>query len=405
MTQPNNQINKTQSSRPHLLVPPMDNYLAILVAGVFKSVGYNARPVAENMETLSVGMKHTGGGECIPCPSVLGSFMKTIQDEKLPPEQVTLFLPTSCGPCRFGQYNTLNSLVFEKQGWKGISLINPSDTDAYGGLEINARKKLWHAFVLADVMRKLNHKIHPYEKNQGETDSIIDYYLKKIHTEFYIKEEPATISDILAEAIDALERVPVRKEKRPLVGVVGEIYVRCNSFINENVCRRIEELGGEAMLSPVAEWVLYSAYFNELKAKEKKLSIKSIKERIGCWLEKNLFWEKIEHHYYKIADHILHDRKEYPIFEILKEGEKYLPWQFEGEAILTLGRAALFVKRDNAKAIVNTSPMFCMPGTITTSIFPQLEKELKVPVINNFYDGSGDPNKSLIPVMHYVTSS
>ena len=46
--------------------------------------------------------------------------------------------------------------------------------------------------------------------------------------------------------------------------------------------------------------------------------------------------------------------------------------------------------------------MFCMPGTITTSIFPKLERDLGVPMICNFYDGSGDPNQSLVPVMHYL---
>ncbi len=102
---------------------------------------------------------------------------------------------------------------------------------------------------------------------------------------------------------------------------------------------------------------------------------------------------------------MLHDRREYPVAEVMEEGAKYLPWQYEGEAILTLGRAAFFVQRDGAKAVVNASPMFCMPGTITTSIFPKLEKELGVPIVCNFYDGSGDPNKSLVPVMHYLCES
>jgi hypothetical protein len=28
---------------------------------------------------------------------------------------------------------------------------------------------------------------------------------------------------------------------------------------------------------------------------------------------------------------------------------------------------------------------------------------LGVPIISNFYDGSGNPNQSLVPVMHYAT--
>jgi hypothetical protein len=43
-----------------------------------------------------------------------------------------------------------------------------------------------------------------------------------------------------------------------------------------------------------------------------------------------------------------------------------------------------------------------MPGTLTSAIFPKLERELGVPVVSIFYDGSGDPNRVLVPHLHYL---
>jgi len=58
--------------------------------------------------------------------------------------------------------------------------------------------------------------------------------------------------------------------------------------------------------------------------------------------------------------------------------------------------------KDQADAIVNVSPMFCMPCTLTSGIFRSMEDELGIPIVCNFYDGSGDSNASLVPVMHYL---
>ena len=120
----------------------------------------------------------------------------------------------------------------------------------------------------------------------------------------------------------------------------------------------------------------------------------------GKWLKTPLIMRGYNSQKERVA--IIHGMMEEFNKMLIEVGEKYLPKQFEGEAILTLGRAELFIKKNGAKAIVNASPMFCMPGTITSSIFPKLEQDLGVPVICNFYDGSGDPNSSLIPCMHYL---
>lgn len=384
-----------------LFVPPMEPYGARLIAATFRWVGYDAAVLDEDDETLALGLKHTGGGECVPCPTTLGALMKAMQKRNLPPEKVIFFMPTACGPCRFGQYAKLDSIVFEKQGWGGISIMSPSAENAYAGLDDSARKLLWHAICVSDVMRKIGQKIRPYEKTKGETEAALEEGMQSLEKAFETGQ-PSNIEATLAKVSANMEKIQTTNEKKPLVGVVGEIYVRSDPFINNNLCNRIEELGGEAWLAPISEWILYTNHMTQLIAKEQEKGIKAILTKVRGWLETNLFFEKVEHTYYKICDAILHDRHEHPIIEVMEEGCKYLPWQFEGEAVLTLGRAKLFVTKDGAKAIVNASPMFCMPGTITTSIFPKLEQELNIPAICNFYDGSGDPNQSLVPVMHYL---
>lgn len=384
-----------------MFIPAMEPYCVKIMASVFRSIGYNAHVLQESDQTLAIGLKHTGGGECIPCPITTGAVIAAIEEMKIPPEEAILFMPTACGPCRFGQYAKLNEVIFKKKGWSGIRIMSPSAENAYDGLPQGARMRLWHGLLLGDIFRKMACKVRPYEVTPGETDRVIGHHMD-ILARLFEGTDISSAGKLLAEAVTELQKIELRDEKRPLVGIVGEIYVRSDPYINGNLIRRIEDLGGEAWLAPFSEWIFYTIQIRHLIAKQKGLSVSSLYEKAVAWLESNFFFEKWEHHYYGIADPILHDRHEYSIKEVMAAGEKFIPWQFEGESVLTLGRAELFATKDGAKAIVNASPMFCMPGTVTTSIFPVLEKSLNVPIICNFYDGSGDPNKSLAPVMHYL---
>lgn len=385
-----------------MYVPPMEPWGARFFAAAFRSVGYDARALTEDASTLAMGLKHTGGGECVPCPSTTGALLSAMERDGVDPDNVIFFMPTACGPCRFGQYAKLNAMIFAKKDWHNVQIMSPSAENAYEGLDQNARILLYHALLCSDIMRKMVHRTRPYEIDKGAVDYIVEHYTQKMEEAFSAGDKKRVQDQVVACSRE-LSALPKYHARRPLVGVVGEIYVRCDPFLNNDVCRRIEELGGEAWLAPISEWIFYTNHLRHLLLKEQERGAKAIIERARVWLETHLFFNRIEHEYYDLASATLGDRHEHPIDQVLEEGMKYLPWQFEGEAVLTLGRAALFVKKDGAKAIVNASPMFCMPGTITTSIFPQLEKELGVPIICNFYDGSGDPNQSLVPVMHYVS--
>ncbi|MCD7895613.1 MAG: hypothetical protein LUG50_02935 [Planctomycetaceae bacterium] len=385
-----------------MYIPPMEPWGKRFAAAAFRSIGYDARALDEDASTMAIGQKHTGGGECVPCPATTGALLAAMERDNVQPENVIFFMPTACGPCRFGQYAKLNRMIFERKGWDKVQIMSPSAENAYEGIDTDARMLIYHALIASDVMRKMTHRTRPYEIDKGAVDRVVERYTVKMEASFSAGNK-AEVENAISACARELAALPKHTAPRPLVGVVGEIYVRCDPFLNHDLCRRIEELGGEAWLAPISEWIMYTNHLRHLLVKEQPQGMKAILERARIWLETRYFFNRIEHKYYELASDILKDRHEHPIDVLLEEGCKYLPWHFEGEAVLTLGRAALFVKKDGAKAIVNASPMFCMPGTITTSVFPQLERELGVPVICNFYDGSGNPNQSLVPMMHYIT--
>jgi len=380
-----------------IFVPPMEPVVARLAAAVFRGMGCNAEVLVENEKTLETGLKHTAGGECTPCPTTLGSMIHTMEEKRLDPERVIFFMPTTCGPCRFGQYGTLAGLAFKRRGWDRIRVLGPNAENSYGGLDTKTRRLLWHAIVLGDVVNKIVLKHRPYEINKGEVDSVTETWLERLTAD--LERGGAGLEDTLRGYVRAVGRIPLRREPKPKVGVVGEIYVRHDPFINKNLVREIERLGGEVLACTVSEWILYCAAVE--RRRPRRSNGRKRRNRVVLFVEKKWF-EAVERKYMKIARRLVHDREEPPIEDVIREGEKYVPWEFQTETILTIGKTILFIKRDRVDAVVSAAPAFCMPGTISAAIFPRIEKEYGVPVISIFYDGSGAPNKLLAPYLHYL---
>jgi predicted nucleotide-binding protein (sugar kinase/HSP70/actin superfamily) len=237
----------------------------------------------------------------------------------------------------------------------------------------------------------------PYETEAGAVDVAAERALRDLE-EVMAKAE-ADRPAALRRALSAIDAVPTAGEDRPRVGIVGEIYVRNDPFINGDLVREIERLGGEARLTSLSEWVLYTAY---LRDQGFAARAPGVLRRIGEHLS-DRFLKGREHLFAEIARPHLGDRMEPGIDEIVEAGRRYVPVEFQGEAILTVGRALLFIEREKVGAVVNASPTFCMPGTVTAAIFPRIEQDLGVPIVSNFYDGTGDVNGKLVPHLHYLS--
>ena len=371
-------------------IPPM-HIGSPLFAAAFRGFGYEAEAVPlETKHDLITGKRYVRGQECLPMILTLGAFLNQVKKE--PGKQHTLFMPSSEGPCRLGQYNMLERIAFDHLGLDNIDILAPSSINSYQGVEEHLRRYLIHSIITSDIVMKMSNKTRPYEKTKGDVDAFLEKALKTLEKVFEQKKNPIPVIEELASE---LSKVPLYNERKPLVGIVGEIYVRSNACANGNLIRVIEENGGEAWLAPLHEWLTYTFWVQDFMAKKKTFSLFGRGES----LIKNLYVSHIDESYYKAAGKILHDRREPSIKSTLAEGMKYLHPEFVGEAILTVGRAVEFAKQ-GAAMVVNVSPFGCMHGTITDSIFQEVKSTYNIPIVSQFYDGDIDINGKVADMLN-----
>lgn len=370
-------------------VPPMHPVGSRFFASVFKKYGLDAEVLpSPDWAAMNIGKSMTSGKECMPAVVTIGTFVKTLREKNLEPDKQAFFMPSSDGPCRFGQYVNLHRIILDREGFEQVAIINPSSYNSYAGLSQSLRLDLWKASLYSDILTKLRCKVKPYEKNAGQT---LETFFEAVALLEQAIEE-GTHEKTFRKIVGEFRKIPLdHRERKPLVGVVGEIYVRCDPFSNEDLLETIEQEGGEVWLTPAAEFLSYSVYSQIVRARRQKNARSFLSGKVT-----GLVTHSSEKRFYRRAADLLSDRIEPSLDQIRAYTERYMPFECGTEAVLTLGRAIAFAVESKASLVVNVSPFTCMPGTQTTALFKRVQEEFNVPIINMFYDGEGGTNEKLI---------
>ncbi|MEA3359224.1 MAG: CoA activase [Thermodesulfobacteriota bacterium] len=402
------------------LIPEMNRIGSHLMAGVFRGFGINAF-VMDTYKGIDMGKEHTSGKECFPCIVTLGDillYMKKEEDrlgDTFNPENYMYFMPEAGGPCRFGMYNKLHRIILDSIGGLGrlkIATLTSEDSYSLNGLipkeKVRGfRKAAYLSVIIGDVLDRLLWRIRPYEKKKGEADVFIANAMERM-TEFFAgyssKKNFTKILNELEEIVrKSKEIVDPNIPKKPIVAVVGEIYVRSHFKTNQDTIRMLEKYGAEAVNASVGEWINYTTYDQarlakiDLKLNLRKLRIKEIKDSLFRYLNYSLtlFYQYIQQRkVFRLVMKYIDIQEDHKIGHLEKtlKNENAFSFEIGTEACLSIP-AALEYAHTGFNGVVNIFPFTCMPSNLTSSIAKPLMSKLHTPYLDVSYDGSFQPGR------------
>jgi predicted CoA-substrate-specific enzyme activase len=382
---------KRGSNNKIVYIPKMSDH-AFGLASAFETCGLETEVMkTPDMESVKVGRRYVSGKECYPCAITTGDMVKKTMSPDFDPARSVFFMPSGAGPCRFGQYNVLHRLVLNEVGLPHVPIYAPNqDESFYSELGIIGKdfsRQAWKGVVSIDMLMKCLHEKRPYEINRGESDRLYSHYLQKIQAT--LKGNNGAMPGLMNEIGRAFSSVPVNRAKRPLIGIIGEIYVRHNTFANEDIINKIEALGGEVWLAPVEEWIYYVNLMglrkSLLRLKSDAFTKKTFRDIVNTSITR-FVQNRVEHKFSEQLEGMLRTLKEPSTSEILKNASPYVHDSFEGETVLSMGKAVDFVKK-GASGIISAMPFGCMPGTIVSALLKGLKQDTGIPCLSVAYDG------------------
>ncbi len=370
-------------------LPYMSDH-AHALAAAFKANGVNAVVMPEsNEETVKLGRRYTSGKECYPAIVTTGDMVRQVMSKDFDRKGAAFFMGGSSGPCRFGQYNMLQRMVLDEIGYSDVPIYAPNQAkNFFEELEVVGKDFFllgWQGMVSIDLLEKCLRETRPYEINKGETEKV---YRNAVDLAMEAIEKRGNLIKALKECRKMFEAIKVDKsELKPVVGMVGEFFVRANRFSNEDIIIKLEDLGVEVWVAPVYEWFLYRNFRRDFLARQRGDII-----TIGKTLLMDKFQVHEEHKIAGVFKGFLRNLEEPSTKAVLDMAEEYVPRTFFGEAIMSMGKAADFYKKGLC-GIVNTIPFTCLPGTIAAALLKRFKEEHNdIPVLNVAYDGLGQTN-------------
>ncbi|MCX6227312.1 MAG: acyl-CoA dehydratase activase [Bacteroidia bacterium] len=387
-----NELPKQDRIRPiteRTLYFPYANDVVWSFVGACRSIGMKAELLPMQDDTdLAIARKYTNGQECFPLLATTGSFLRKLMEPGIIPGEVAFFMPDHNGPCRFGGYYKLQQIIFERLGYGDAMIIRPSNEDNYTsiapGNPVKWRLSAWRGMVAIDLIRKLVQQRRPYESIKGQSDKVYQEALQAIVKS--LEEGGKTLKSVLGRYTREFMAIPYSNGlRKPIIAVVGEIFMRDNAFCSANVVRRLEELGAETLIAPIAEWLSYSTYRYTRDSKWKKNTKGFIRSK---------FQGVMQHHFEKnLLDTVQNLTPVGPIIrikEMLDHCDKYIHHDYDGDPPLSLGTTSILAD-GYISGVVNILPFTCMPGTLNTSVTDLFKRDHDhIPWENLAYDGQED---------------
>ncbi|UCC78403.1 MAG: CoA activase [Candidatus Zixiibacteriota bacterium] len=383
-----------------LLIPRMSDH-AESFAAALRACGVDAEVLPEtDNRSLELGRRLTGGRECYPAVLTAGDLARELEKPDVDPDKVAFFMPTAGGPCRFGQYHHLHKQLMENLGYEKVPIYSPSSDNSYSdwpGTSRKFRRLAWKGFLASDYLRKFLYKSRPYEINMGDAAAIYSYYLNR--TIENLEQGGENLAEILRDALfDFKNIIDENIPKKPMVGIVGEIYIRNNRFSNNRLADKLESLGVEVDITSFTEWISFTT---EMYRRD-SIRTRSSKELLNA-LIKSFYQKKDEKRVLKFIHNGLNVEIDSPIKDVLPYVDPYLPISVGGEAMPAMAKAIELIKTGYS-GIVNTMPFTCMPGNIIVAISSEIAEDLDgIPWLNMAYDGS-DGDHDLVKLGAFVES-
>jgi len=387
---------------------PEPTYHARVFAAIFKSFGVDAEVLPRSKDRdLVLARRYVNGNECLPLIQNVQDFLDYLftNGHVMDLEKTVFFQGWACGPCRYGLYAPAQSLIINRAGFGERRICSVKYDDAVKRFGASFVLGVYDGLVAMDILYKMLHATRPYELVQGASEAVFeDYAVKLCHMlENYRFSLPGLVSgkhrrpmeSLLEEAAQKFSQVPRSQEKRPLILVGGEWYVRLDDRCNQEIIRKIEQEGGEVSLSPASELFSYTVLINYLEAAAAYELNKSWKQ----YLQKTVLRLalRMAHREEKLltraAREVLAGMEEPSAEEIKHYARKYVSEHYGGEPPMTIGRTCALARKVNVDGAVFVAPFTCMPGSFVEAQMGAMREELGFPMIAVYYDSKESANR------------
>lgn len=378
------------------IVPHLDDTATELARAALNRFGYEAVVAEESPSSIVQGLRLVNGGECVPVAALVGSIVSTVEKYNLRPAQTAAIIPTSFLSCNFPQIPLAIQSALKRANLEELKIFTTGVARQQFPLPLNFL--LLKTYIMASLVHQMTAKIRPYEVRPGEAEKVKKRALTRLSRAILEKESLIGAFEEVVREFAAVEVERSTDGKRPLLAILGDLYVICNKTFNQGVEEAIEKAGGEALPASFVD-ISYFGFLNKMEKSWRERAFPALAEAKSL----DAFVRFHDRKFRKLASHVLGRIQPLLTARHLQSIRQLgIPPELDGETAQNALKIFYYLQHIKPDAFVHINPLFCCPGVVSSALFRWVEENFGIPVIHLFYDGLTSPNENLEPYIHYL---
>lgn len=208
---------------------------------------------------LNEGLRSVHNDMCFPALIVVGQMLHALKSGEYDPNKTALVLSQTGGGCRASNYIPMLRRALKENGFEQVPVISVNQGgETHSGLVLTPDFLLQVAYAIlyADFIMYISNQCRPYEINKGDTEKAIEeateLVLDSLENKKYLKTKV-----LYTELIEIFNNIEKSDEKKPRVGIMGEIFMKYSPIGNNHLEEFLLSEGCEVVVPGIMDFCLY----------------------------------------------------------------------------------------------------------------------------------------------------
>ncbi len=243
-----------------ILAPHFADCYSPLIPPLFELDGYKVVNLPKpDKESVQFGLRYSNNDICYPATIVIGDIIKALKKGDYNHKEIAIGITQTGGQCRASSYISLIRKAMLSAGYDDIPVISVTLAEGLNdqpGFKVNWLKHsriLLMGTIYADCLAKMLYATVVREVNKGESQKLHEKYLNLAQRHIVTKDYKGLVN-LIRQATDEFNNIDIKPGDYPKIGVVGEIYVKYNSFGHQGIVDWLIEQGVEVVIPPIVDF-------------------------------------------------------------------------------------------------------------------------------------------------------
>ena len=226
--------------------------------------GYKIEILETNTQkVVETGLKYVHNDMCYPAILSIGQLIEAAESGRYDTHKLALMITQTGGGCRASNYIHLLRKGLKKAGLEYIPVIslNLNGMEKNPGFKLSLKLGIRCVFAMmyGDMLVHIGNQCRPYEVEKGATDALIVQWTDKLVNLFTENKGLGfgAMKRYMREMVRDFAKIERTGEKKPRVGIVGEIYVKYAPLGNNNLEEFLLKEGAEPVVPGVTDFIIF----------------------------------------------------------------------------------------------------------------------------------------------------